>query len=378
MSAYFTIPVFTIILCYFLLILSLLFGWLRSKIYWPDGKSPVTPISILIPCRNEEENIQELFQDINSQEYPQPLTQIIWIDDHSTDGTPALLNELIANKTNNVLIRLHDSITGKKAALRAGMEVATGELILLTDADSRHKKTWALILAKYFEDSGSDLILGPVVIDPAFTGFGKIQKLEYLSLVASSIGAAGIGQPFMAQGPNMAVRASDYKKMVSNLNDKFASGDDVFLLQAMKAIPGKKIRYVLNQDAIVSAKPAVSFRHFLQQRQRWASKASGYRNLFMIFTTVLIFATNASILAGLIVALIGKTPFTLFFILLGIKTLADLPLLAAAIKFFRCPNLLWWFFPVQLAYPIYIVVAGVLSQMRPVRWKGRSQVGKDQ
>jgi cellulose synthase/poly-beta-1,6-N-acetylglucosamine synthase-like glycosyltransferase len=372
MSAYFTIPVFTIILCYFLLILSFLIGWLRSKIYRPDGKSPITPISIIIPCRNEEENIRELFQLINSQDYPPQLIQIIWIDDHSTDRTPALLDELIANKTNNFLISLPDQITGKKAALKAGMEIATGELILLTDADSRHNTRWALTLAKYFEDTGTDLILGPVVIDPEDTGFEKIQKLEYLSLVASSIGAAGIGQPFMAQGPNIAVRASDYKEIVSNLNERFASGDDVFLLQAMRAIPGKKINYIMNQDAIVRAKPATSLRHFLQQRQRWASKASGYRNLFMIFTTLLIFAANLGILAALIIAFIGQAPFTTFFILLGIKTLAELPLLSAATKFFRCPNLLWWFLPVQLLYPIYIVVAGVLSQARPVRWKGRS------
>ncbi len=372
MSAYFTIPVFTIILCYFLLILSFLIGWLRSKIYRPDGKSPITPISIIIPCRNEEENIRELFQLINSQDYPPQLIQIIWIDDHSTEGTPALLGELIQHTSNNYLISLPDQITGKKAALKAGMEIATGELILLTDADSRHNTRWALTLAKYFEDSGTDLILGPVVIDPAETGFKRIQKLEYLSLVASSIGASGIGQPFMAQGPNIAVRASDYRRLVENLDNRFASGDDVFLLQAMTAIPGKKIKYVLNHDAIVSAKPAVSLSHFLQQRQRWASKASGYRNLFMIFTTVLIFATNASILAGLIVALIGKTPFTLFFILLGIKTLADVPVLIAAMKFFRCPNLLWWLLPVQLIYPIYIVFAGT----PPRHEQGWCQSGK--
>ena len=89
----------------------------------------------------------------------------------------------------------------------------------------------------------------------------------------------------------------------------------------------------------------------------------------MIFATLLIFAANLGILAALIMAIIGKVPLTIFFILLGIKTLADLPLLIAAMKFFRCPILLWWLLPVQLLYPIYIVVAGILSQVRPVRWK---------
>lgn len=369
MPAFILITALVIVTCYSILITVFFAGWLRTKNYQPGTQPPVTRVSVLIPCRNEEGNIDDLFRDLNSQDYPGGLIQIIWIDDHSTDRTAAKLKELIGNRSNNSLVSLTGSKSGKKAALKAGMEIAAGELILLTDADSRHTSRWALTLAKFFEDSGSDLILGPVLIAPADTGFKQIQKLEYLSLVASSVGAAGCGRPIMAQGPNIAVRADDYRGMVNNLEEKFASGDDVFLLQSMLKSPRKKIQFLLNQDAIVSAKPAASLSQFLHQRQRWASKASGYRNWFMILTTLLIFIANLSILAALIMALSGKVPLTLFLMLFGIKTVADLPLLAAATKFFRCTSLLWWYIPVQLLYPVYIVSAGILSQIRPVRWK---------
>lgn len=369
MSFIFTIQALIFLSLYSILIFAFFVGWLRTKRYKPDQKPAAIRVSILIPCRNEAENIPELAALLMNQEYPDDQYEIIWIDDHSNDGTAAILDEWIRNQNNQHLVILPGPVSGKKAALKAGMEMATGELILLTDADSRPGARWVFTMAKFFEDTGNDLILGPVELAPALTGFGQIQKLEYLSLVASSIGAAGIGQPVMAQGPNIAVRAADYLTIVNDLDNRFASGDDVFLLQAMKKIPGKKIGYLLNPDAIVRSKPADSFSAFLLQRRRWASKATGYRDLFMIVTTLLVFIANLEILASLVIAIFGLIPFSLVFILIGIKSLVDLSLLFIASRFFKCSGLLVWLIPIQILYPVYIIVAGILSQIAPIRWR---------
>jgi len=373
MSTIFTVQALICLSIYFCLILSFFIGWLRTKQYHPDSRSPSIQISILIPCRNEAENIPGLAASLMNQDYPADQFEIIWIDDHSSDGTAQLLDDLIRNQNHQHLVRLPESVSGKKAALKAGMEIATGELILLTDADSRPGISWLKTMAGFFEDTGNDLILGPVVLDPVLTGFDRIQKLEYMSLVASSIGAAGIGNPIMAQGPNIGVRAADYRTIVNDLDNRFASGDDVFLLQEMKKIPGKRIGYVLNPDAIVRSKPAKSVTGFLHQRSRWASKATGYQHPFMIFTTLLVFMANLEILAALVFDILGIVPFSFVLILLGIKTIADSPLLYTATRFFRCPRLLVWLVPVQVLYPLYITVAGVFSQIAPIRWKNRSE-----
>jgi poly-beta-1,6-N-acetyl-D-glucosamine synthase len=369
MPAIFTIQAIICLLVYFGLIFSFYIGWLRTRKYHPGRKPAGVRVTVLVPCRNEAENIPELAALLRNQEYPEELLEIIWIDDHSTDGTSAILNSLVQNPNHWHVVKLGGLVSGKKAALKTGMDAATGDLILLTDADSRPNTLWVQTMAKFFEDTGTDLILGPVMLDPARNSFGQIQKLEYLSLVASSMGSAGIGCPIMAQGPNIAVRATDYRAIVNDLNNRFMSGDDVFLLQAMEKLPGKKTRYVLSPDAIVCSKPAKSVTGFFSQRYRWASKASGYKNPLLMITTILVFATSLEILTALIGALSGTLPFSFVLILLGIKTLADFPLLLSAMKFFRCIGLLWWLIPVQLIYPIYIVVAGVLSQVRPVRWK---------
>jgi hypothetical protein len=187
--------------------------------------------------------------------------------------------------------------------------------------------------------------------------------------VASSVGAAGIGRPVMAQGPNLAVRASDYKMIVSDLNNRFASGDDVFLLQAMKNIPGKTIRFNLNPDAIVRSKPVKTLPGFLRQRSRWASKAPGYKDPFMILTTLSVFSANLLIFTGIICMMAGMVPSQWVIGLFTLKLVADLPLLAVSMRFFRCRSLMWWVIPVQLIYPIYITTTGILSQLMPVRWK---------
>lgn len=374
MSEIFIIQALICLSIYFCLILAFFIGWLRTRRFKTDQKPAAIHVSILIPCRNEAENIQELDALLRNQEYPADQFEIIWIDDHSNDGTAAILDELIRNQNNQHLVILPGPVSGKKAALKAGMELATGELILLTDADSCPGTRWVQTMAKFFEATGHDLILGPVMLDPAHAWLDQIQKLEYLSLVASSVGAAGIGRPVMAQGPNIAVRATDYLTIVNDLDDRFVSGDDVFLLQEMKKIPGKKIGYVLNPDAIIRSKPAESISAFLLQRRRWASKATGYQYPFMLLTTLVVFIANLEILAALVCALLGMVPFSFVIILLGIKTMADLPLLCAAMKFFRCSNLLVWLIPVQTLYPVYITAAGILSQIAPIHWKNREDV----
>src|SRR3954471_7893364 len=70
-----------------------------------DVKS-VTSITIIIPARNEEENIKNCLQSIMEQSYPKNLFEVIVIDDHSTDGTVKIIEEF--SNQNVTLISLKD------------------------------------------------------------------------------------------------------------------------------------------------------------------------------------------------------------------------------------------------------------------------------
>lgn len=93
---------------------------------------PPIKVSIIIPCFNEIKTIDTILEKVLSAPLPCE-REIVIIDDCSTDGTREYLCEY--NKSNKVKIILHESNQGKGAALRTGFSKATGEIIIIQDAD---------------------------------------------------------------------------------------------------------------------------------------------------------------------------------------------------------------------------------------------------
>lgn len=88
-------------------------------------------LSIVIPCYNEENNIVTLVQKV--LESPIENKEIIVVDDCSKDGTKKVLEEQIKPLVSKVLY--HDVNGGKGAALRTGFQAATGDVVIIQDAD---------------------------------------------------------------------------------------------------------------------------------------------------------------------------------------------------------------------------------------------------
>ena len=102
-----------------------------------QAASPMPSLSVLIPARNEEAVIGACVQSLLAQNYPGPL-QILVLDDHSDDATGAIVGEIAARDTRVTLLsggELLPGWKGKPNALRQLAQEATGDLLLLTDAD---------------------------------------------------------------------------------------------------------------------------------------------------------------------------------------------------------------------------------------------------
>src|SRR5437016_7559898 len=114
-------------------------------------------ISIVIPCYNEKNAIEEIVEAVRSA--PIENKEIIIVDDCSGDGTRAVLEEKISQMIDRIIY--HPVNRGKGAALRSGFAAATGDIILVQDADLEYNP----------EDY--PVLLGPLMSGKADAVFGS-------------------------------------------------------------------------------------------------------------------------------------------------------------------------------------------------------------
>ncbi len=123
-------------------------------------------LSVIIPAHNEEATILEVLESVNDQRIDGVETEIVVIDDGSTDATGTLLE---ANDSlYSALIRL-PSNQGKGAAVKAGLARATGEYVLFQDADLEYDPgDYAKLLMPVLRFD-ADVVIGSRLLAPSFT-----------------------------------------------------------------------------------------------------------------------------------------------------------------------------------------------------------------
>jgi glycosyltransferase involved in cell wall biosynthesis len=88
-------------------------------------------LSVVIPCYNERNTIEQIVAAVRSA--PVPSLEIIVVDDFSTDGTSELLRQKVSSMVERIIY--HQTNQGKGAALRSGFRAATGDIVIIQDAD---------------------------------------------------------------------------------------------------------------------------------------------------------------------------------------------------------------------------------------------------
>jgi cellulose synthase/poly-beta-1,6-N-acetylglucosamine synthase-like glycosyltransferase len=353
----------------------------------------------VVAARNEEKLIIPLLESLSRQDYPADLLEIIIVNDNSTDRTPIVVSEFTEKlkKQSALNIRLiFNPFPGKKRAIRYGIEKASGELILTTDADCVVGPGWVNAHARAYgycrvsvqagvEGMGSvsaqagaytsggenthtaaagagsaDMILGEVYHGPGKSFTSRFGMFEFSALQAITEAAVVAGHPVMCNAANMSFRRDVYLRHTVEMRDGLPSGDDIFLMHAIKRAGGT-IGYAGSSAAAVETATAVTAAALLRQRARWASKAYWYSDAATLTLAAATAACNAAVTAAAVASIISVAHLPLLAAMYGLRLVPDYLIIARNIKKRgeRIPVI--QFLASELIYPFYFMTVAILS-----------------
>lgn len=347
----------------------LLIGWrlaIRKRNVTVFQNQPL--VSIVIPTRNEENNIILLLNDISAQSYQH--IEVIIVDDHSDDATVRKIIQAM-NRDNRFLL-IENTGIGKKQALTTAIQSAKGSIIITTDADCRVNINWIESILPFFSNDQIKMVFGGVRISGQ-SFFDQVQALEFSSLIGSGAATSALGFPTMCNGANLAFRRDVFNEVGGySGNLEIPSGDDEFLMRKIKAKYSAGIVFAGNSAAIVTTASSKSFSAFIQQRIRWAGKWRHNQSLatvllafFIVGFQVLVLAMPALVVLHLVNPIIGS-------VLLLSKVIIEYILLKQVSNFLFIRWRWVTFVGLQILYPFYVVTIGLLSNFLSFSWKGRT------
>ncbi|MBM3411767.1 MAG: glycosyltransferase [Bacteroidetes bacterium] len=360
---------------------TLLYGGLIYYFKWGWESIPEEPhppfqhkewpsVAIIIPARNEEQNIGNLLQALAAQSYPLNKMEVLVIDDHSTDRTIEIVGQFPFAKP--ILLEEEGIIAYKKKALEKGIANTSAEWVLCTDADCVPTKDWVLIMMNSLLANQARFLAAPVYLKNNGSLLGRFQTLDFLVLQGITGAGLQLRLLYMANGANLGYPRSVFEAVKGyEGNEKLASGDDFFLLHKIKKQWPSQIYFLKNRQAIMQTAAMPNWTSFLQQRIRWASKSPYYSDLMLKIILVSVWVFNALLTIGSLLTLLNPNYGMLFLFVWFCKTIVEWPFVKSVAGFFN--HQIQWleFFLFQPLHVLYITGTGLLGLQSSYEWKGR-------
>lgn len=355
---------------------------------WFLANKPFTPpkeivsalkFSVIIPARNEEEIITTCLQSVLKQNYPVDLFEVIVIDDHSTDNTAAIVKNLQKQYANLLLIQLEKLLQGKqlnsykKKAIEYAIVQASGDWIVTTDADCIVSPNWLNTFNAFIIKKNSVLVAAPVKFINTGSFVSVFQCLDFMTL--QGITAASVHHNFhsMCNGANLAYNKKVFTEVGGFAGiDNIASGDDMLLMHKIYKKHATQVHFLLSSNSIVETLPMPTWKAFINQRIRWASKADKYDDKRIFWVLVFVYVFNLSFIIVPVLSIWYPVLLLVWLAMLIGKTLIELRFIYPVALFFKQQKLLWWFAFMQPFHILYTIAAGWLGKFGKYTWKGRT------
>jgi len=360
-----TILFFLCIGIYLCFTLFIIVGLFKHKTESRPQNNDFLKVSVVIAARNEENNISKLIDDLTNQTYSNDKMEIIIVNDRSTDKTGSILDR--AAKKHPFIQHVHvgknrTEMTPKKNALQKGIQQATGDIILNTDADCRVPNTWVSAMTSSVQFKKGIVIGFSRVSGNSF--FHLYQMIDFLSITIANAGFGGWNIFFSGSGQNLAYSKSNFELIggFEPVKNKI-SGDDMYLVQEISKIKRGYIN--IDRRSFVETKPVKTFIKFINQRVRWSSNSRENINKKPWFFCFLVsaFLCNLMLLIGIILPIKGVLfAFSLKFIFDGLVIFLGGKLFETPV-----PPIIYLFWAgIQ---PLYIPFIGLMGLGNVYTWK---------
>ncbi|MBC7381655.1 MAG: glycosyltransferase [Bacteroidia bacterium] len=323
-------------------------------------------VSIFVPARNEEDNIEACLKSLLLLDYPSEQVEIIVGNDSSTDRTAEIIQSLSGQYPR---IKLYN-VVGKAGNARAKANVLAqligqckGEIIFVTDADITVPESWIKNLLPFLLEPHIGIVSGTTLVDGK-SFFEKMQGLEWLLANGNLLGLDGVGMKSTAVGNNMAFPKEAYLKTGGYEKMPFSVTEDFQLFKHIRKL-GYKTYNLAHIDSLNISKAQPKLIKLLHQRKRWMIGARGlpwyWFPVFLIsafYVPALIVLMFINIKSAILIAALKFIFQTLF-------------LLYLQNKFRRKTN--WLYLLVFEPYYYIINTLMIIFYLLPVKmdWKGR-------
>ncbi|MDR3138236.1 MAG: glycosyltransferase [Treponema sp.] len=227
-------------------------------------------VSVIVPVRNEALRMAGLLQSLARQDYPR--AEYIFVDDRSSDESPGMLGRFAADRQGVMIITLleNPALNHKQYALEQGINAASGDLLLFTDADCEVPSRWIWSMAARMAEKTTGVVIGPVFRRPGGEDFFHLYQcfdhaIRYMYLAAATgLGAAGGGF-----GNNLILRRDCLEAIGGYGAVPESPTEDAALVSRIRSRSAYRIHSAIGGDTHVITGGENSWGDLVNQTLRW-------------------------------------------------------------------------------------------------------------
>jgi 1,2-diacylglycerol 3-beta-glucosyltransferase len=336
-----------------------------------DESSSLPLCTVLVCARDEEDNIERCLASLEALNYPKDRLEVLIVDDKSTDRTPEILEAWKAKMSNLKVLRTGEAVMnlrGKVNALAQGMDAASGEIVMITDADSTVPPNWVKEYLKYYaEDTG--MVASITLLEQKYF-FDGVQSIDWSYLLGMACAAANIKIPLSVIGNNISVRRTAYESVGGYREIPFSVTEDHALFEAIwnkkrNGEPMWKVSFPLHPDLVVMSQPCPDFKSWWRQKHRWVKGGEGLKFVGYVIFILGLLAQLAMVTAFIVL------PFPIALATVAIKWSADLLVIVPVLTRTRKLSLLKYYPIYEIYLALFVFSMPIMLAQKNVKWKGR-------